>query len=181
MSKRGLATGLGVTFKAMIRTMFPYRGIRLFIPSPVRGSHTVQYPHERESPPPRARGVIALLEENCTVCMLCARSCPDWCIYIEGHKELAPPRREGGKPRQVNKLDRFDIDYALCMYCGICVEVCPFDALFWSPEFEYSEPKIADLLHDKDRLGEWFDTVPDWEPYEAGAEMKAKKLPKKTA
>ena len=42
---------------------------------------------------------------------------------------------------QVNTLDRFDIDYALCMYCGICVEVCPFDALFWSPEYEYSEPK----------------------------------------
>ena len=83
------------------------------------------------------------------MCMLCARSCPDWCIYIEGHKQLAPPRRAGGKPRSVSNLDRFDIDYALCMYCGICVEVCPFDALFWSPEYEYSEPHIADLLHDK--------------------------------
>ena len=115
-----------------------------------RRGNTVQYPHEKEAPPIRARGVIALREDNCTVCMLCARCCPDWCIYIEGHKELAPPRRAGGKPRTVNKLDRFDIDYALCMYCGICVEVCPFDALFWSPEYEYSEPRIADLLHDKD-------------------------------
>jgi formate hydrogenlyase subunit 6/NADH:ubiquinone oxidoreductase subunit I len=26
------------------------------------------------------------------------------------------------------------------MYCGICVEVCPFEAIFWSPEYEYSEP-----------------------------------------
>ena len=96
-----------------------------------------------------ARGVIALKEENCTVCMLCARSCPDWCIYIEGHKEKRPPRREGGRERTVSVLDRFDIDYALCMYCGICVEVCPFDALFWSPEYEYSESNIAKLLHDK--------------------------------
>ena len=87
--------------------------------------------------------------------MLCARECPDWCIYIEGHKEKAPPRRAGGKPRQVNALDRFDIDFALCMYCGICVEVCPFEALFWSPEYEFSEPRIADLLHDKSRLAEW--------------------------
>ena len=31
--------------------------------------------------------MIGLLEENCTVCMLCARECPDWCIYIESHKE----------------------------------------------------------------------------------------------
>ena len=104
--------------------------------------------------------------------MLCARSCPDWCIYIEGHKELAPPRRAGGKPRKVNKLDRFDIDYALCMYCGICVEVCPFDALFWSPEYEYSEPRIADLLHDKDKLGEWMETVPEAPELEAGADKK---------
>ena len=64
----------------------------------------MQYPHEKEAPPIRARGVIALHEENCTVCMLCARSCPDWCIYIEGHKEKAPPRRAGrqaahGQPR----------------------------------------------------------------------------------
>jgi len=136
------------------------------------GAATVQYPHEKEAPPVRARGVIALREENCTVCMLCARSCPDWCIYIEGHKQLAPPRRAGGAPRKVNNLDRFDIDYALCMYCGICVEVCPFDALFWSPEYEYSEPRIADLLHDKDKLGEWMETVPEAPELEAGAEKK---------
>jgi NADH-quinone oxidoreductase subunit I len=155
----GLAKGLGVTFKTMINTW-------------TKGAVTVQYPHEKEDLAPRTRGVIALKEENCTVCMLCARECPDWCIYIEGHKEKRPPRREGGKPRTVNALDRFDIDYALCMYCGICVEVCPFDALFWSPEYEYSESSIADLLHDKDRLGEWMVTVPEPPALEAGAVKK---------
>jgi NADH-quinone oxidoreductase subunit I len=155
----GLAKGLGVTFKTMINTW-------------TKGAVTVQYPHEKEDLAPRTRGVIALKEENCTVCMLCARECPDWCIYIEGHKEKRPPRREGGKPRTVNALDRFDIDYALCMYCGICVEVCPFDALFWTPEYEYSESSIADLLHDKERLGEWMVTVPDPPALEAGAVKK---------
>jgi NADH-quinone oxidoreductase subunit I len=155
----GLAKGLGVTFKTMINTW-------------TKGAVTVQYPHEKEDLAPRTRGVIALKEENCTVCMLCARECPDWCIYIEGHKEKRPPRREGGKPRTVNVLDRFDIDYALCMYCGICVEVCPFDALFWSPEYEYSESSIADLLHDKDKLGEWMMTVPEPPALEAGAAKK---------
>ena len=149
-------------------------GLRVTMKTFLKGAETVQYPHERENPPVRARGVIALKEENCTVCMLCSRSCPDWCIYIEGHKELAPPRRAGGAPRKVNKLDRFDIDYALCMYCGICVEVGPFDALFWSPEYEYSVPSIADLLHDKTRLGEWMDTVPAKPALEVGAESKKK-------
>jgi NADH-quinone oxidoreductase subunit I len=61
------------------------------------------------------------------------------------------------------------------MYCGICVEVCPFDALFWTPEFEYSEHSIARLLHDKVKLGEWMQTVPEPEPLEIGAEQGKKK------
>jgi NADH-quinone oxidoreductase subunit I len=162
----GVLKGLSVTFKELAHTMTPKKlgG----------GAVTVQYPHEKEAPPIRARGVIALRDVNCTVCMLCVRSCPDWCIYIEGHKEKAPPRRAGGKPRTVSALDRFDIDYALCMYCGICVEVCPFDALFWSPEYEYSETRIADLLHDMDKLGEWMETVPEAPELEAGADKKKK-------
>ncbi|MBB4913306.1 ferredoxin [Streptosporangium saharense] len=46
------------------------------------------------------------------------------------------------------------------MYCGICIEVCPFDALFWSPEFEYAEGDIRNLLHEKDKLAGWARTVP---------------------
>ena len=153
----GLLKGLGSTLKTMFKKTV-----------------TVQYPHVKEQLHPRSRSVIALKEENCTACMLCGRQCPVWCIYIEGHKEQRPPRREGGRPRQVNILDRFDIDYALCMYCGICVEVCPFDALFWSPEYEYSEYKIQGLLHDKERLGDWMNTVPEPPPLEVGAESKKK-------
>jgi len=171
----GMIKGLGVTARIFFQTVWP-DGL-LKPPSPAKGAHTVQYPREKEAPPTRARGVIALHHDNCTACMLCARECPDWCIYIEGHKELAPPRRAGGKPRQKNKLDRFDIDFALCMFCGICVEVCPFEALFWSPEYEFSEPRLAELLHDKERLADWMETVPDFLEYEAGAEQKVKKVP----
>ncbi len=108
--------------------------------------------------PPRSRGVIALLEENCTACMLCARECPDWCIYIESHKEPAPGPEHGRRVRNV--LDRFAIDYSLCMYCGICIEACPYDALFWSPEFSYAETGIAALTHEQARLREWMWEVP---------------------
>jgi NADH-quinone oxidoreductase subunit I len=120
---RSAVPGLGL-FKGMwltLRTLF-------------RRPVTVMYPVEKEIPLPRARGVIALDVEACTVCMLCARECPDWCIYIEGHKVEQPPAQPGGRVRSRSVLDRFDIDFALCMYCGICVEVCPFDALSWRPE-----------------------------------------------
>lgn len=138
----GLVKGLAVTLKTMTRR-----------------SATQQYPDVAPALPPRSRGVIALLAENCTVCMLCARECPDWCIYIDSHKEeVVVPG--AARARQRNVLDRFDIDFSLCMYCGICIEVCPFDALYWSPEFEYAEYDIKDLLHDKEHLGEWMGTVP---------------------
>jgi NADH-quinone oxidoreductase subunit I len=128
--------------------------------SALRPTHTAEYPDVAPDLPPRSRGVIALLEENCTSCMLCARECPDWCIYIDSHKETIPATTEGGRERQRNVLDRFAIDFSLCMYCGICIEVCPFDALHWSPQFEYAEVDILDLLHEKDRLGGWMATVP---------------------
>jgi NADH-quinone oxidoreductase subunit I len=120
--------------------------------------------------PPRSRGVIGLLEENCTVCMLCARECPDWCIYIESHKQTAPAP-EGGRPRVRNVLDRFAIDFSLCMYCGICIEVCPYDALFWSPEFGYPETSIGALTHERDRLRDWMWTVPPPPAHDRGAPL----------
>jgi NADH-quinone oxidoreductase subunit I len=147
----GLLKGLGVTFKTMSRR-----------------AATQQYPHVKPDLPARSRGVIALIEENCTVCMLCSRECPDWCIYIDSHKETVAPK-EGGRARTRNVLDRFAIDFALCMYCGICVEVCPFDALLWSPEFEYAEPSHEALTHEMDTLRQWAYTVPPPDPLEEGA------------
>jgi NADH-quinone oxidoreductase subunit I len=149
----GLAGGLAVTLRTMTRR-----------------SVTRQYPDAAPDLAPRSRGVIALLEENCTVCMLCARECPDWCIYIDSHNETPPTPGGGGRARTVAVLDRFAIDFALCMYCGICIEVCPFDALFWSPDFEYAEYDIAELTHERDRLREWMWTVPPPPAAERGAD-----------
>ena len=136
------------------------KGLATTARTALRPSHTAEYPDVAPTLPPRSRGVIALLEENCTSCMLCARECPDWCIYIDSHKETIPATTPGGRERQRNVLDRFAIDFSLCMYCGICIEACPFDALFWSPQFEYAETDIRDLLHEKERLGDWMATVP---------------------
>jgi len=134
------------------------KGLAVTLKHALRPSITQQYPQEKPDLPPRTRGVIALKEANCTVCYKCSRECPDWCIYIDAHKETHEPA-SGGKGRSMKVLDRFAIDYSLCMYCGICVEVCPFDALFWSPEFEYSEYDIVELTHEKEKLEEWTYTV----------------------
>ncbi len=152
------ATGLGLV-----------KGLAVTLKHALRPSITQQYPQEKPDLPPRTRGVIALKQENCTVCYKCSRECPDWCIYIDAHKETHEPAA-GGRARSAKILDRFAIDYALCMYCGICVEVCPFDALFWSPEFEYAEYDIVELIHEKEKLEEWAYTVLPPPPIVEGAE-----------
>ena len=131
--------------------------------------------------PARSRGVIGLLEENCTVCMLCARECPDWCIYIDSHKETAPAAAPGGRERSRNVLDRFAIDFALCMYCGICIEVCPYDALFWAPDFSYAEPDLHDLTHERGRLRDWMQSVPPPPAHDPGEPQPKELLAAETA
>ena len=76
---------------------------------------------------------IALNPPACTSCMLCEKECPDQCITIESHPEVLPAGAERTRDVTVQRLDRFALDYGLCLFCSICIDVCPFDALAWVP------------------------------------------------
>jgi len=69
--------------------------------------------------------------------------------YRRGHRRRVATTHEGAV------LDDFRIDYGLCMYCGICIEVCPFDALEWRPEYDYPAESRAALVHDRESLTAW--------------------------
>jgi NADH-quinone oxidoreductase subunit I len=104
-----------------------------------------------------AHARIRLIEDKCTSCMICARECPVWCIRIDSHTEVDPeaPAQltgRGMRERTRNVLDRFAIDWSLCMYCGICVEECPFDALEWGDHPLTAGADLAGLLHEKAEL-----------------------------
>lgn len=103
------------------------------------------------------RGVIALDPAACTSCMLCVRECPTWCISLESHPEQIVEDGQR-RPRTVNVLDTFVIDYGLCMYCGICIEVCPFDALEWRTQFDYPASTRDGLRQSTDDLAAWWAT-----------------------
>ena len=98
------------------------------------------------------RGVIALVPDACTSCMLCVRECPTWCISLDSHQAPDPETPAGARVRLINVLDDFRIDFSRCMSCGICVEVCPFDALKWEAKIDYDEEMRADLTHSTDDL-----------------------------
>jgi ferredoxin len=51
-------------------------------------------------------------------------------------------------------LDQFDIDMSLCMYCGLCTEVCPTECLTMKDTLagvEYSKFDRSDLIFNFDK------------------------------
>ncbi|MCI0845537.1 MAG: NADH-quinone oxidoreductase subunit I [Chloroflexi bacterium] len=109
---------------------------------------TVQYPEERVKQHPRFRGEeFVWYEERCTGCASCAKFCPLGIIKIvTSPSETAP--LQGDKYR----LEVFDIDISRCMFCGLCVEACPYDALFMGSGFEQSSYSRKGRVIDIDQL-----------------------------
>lgn len=108
-----------------------------------------------QSIPANAHSLIGLNPEACTSCMICVRECPVWCIDLASHTQEVT--EEGARrPKVVHVLDEFTIDFGACMYCGICVDVCPFDALAWSGDIDQSAHAAGGLVHGIDQLVKWF-------------------------
>ena len=126
-----LAKGLMVTLKNFTKKPF-----------------TVQYPEERVKQHPRFRGEeFVWYEERCTGCVSCANYCPLGIIKIvTTPSETAPA--EGDK----YKLELFDISINQCMFCGLCVEACPYDALYMGSGFEQGQYSRKEMIIDIDHL-----------------------------
>lgn len=126
------------------------KGLKVTWSTMTRRAITVQYPDESLDLPVAFRGIPVLLSDTegnlkCTSCMACVRACPPQCIDLQSHK--VPGRKLKG-------LDVYNIDASWCMYCGLCVEACPFDALAMSDQFELAEYDLHNMVFDRDKLAE---------------------------
>ncbi len=117
--------GLAITFSHFFRKPF-----------------TVQYPDRmpirvQDTLPYRYRGILEVDLEICTGCLACERACPIDCIVIGASKDKATKRMT---------LERFDIDLAKCMYCGLCSEPCPTGSIHHTREFEGADYSLESMV-----------------------------------
>ena len=74
-------------------------------------------------------------EPYCTGCMVCIRYCPTLCMTATMKDN---PLYQDGKSKRRKIVDEFEINLGRCILCGICVDVCNFDAIEMSHEHELS-------------------------------------------
>ena len=102
---------------------------------------TAQYPKEHLPVNPRFMGFPVLtwdekvVEPYCTGCMVCIRACPTDCMTAT---MVDNPLHAEGKSTRRKIVGDFEINLGRCILCGICVDVCNFDAIEMSDEHELS-------------------------------------------
>jgi NADH-quinone oxidoreductase chain I len=123
-----LVAGMGVTIRYMFKPIT-----------------TVQYPRQRLALPDAYRGHIELRREPgqkeplCVACGECARTCPSGVIKVQGLKQEASDH---------NQARYYFIDYSRCSFCGLCVEVCPKQAITFSREYEQTPQSRYQIVVD---------------------------------
>jgi formate hydrogenlyase subunit 6/NADH:ubiquinone oxidoreductase subunit I len=108
----------------------------------LRKEVTEQYPDPVSSRtpddlPPRTRGLLFNDIERCTGCKECERVCPVRCITVEN---------ELGADAAKIWVSVFDIDFARCTFCGLCVEACQPASLVHTRQYEGAVFELPDLV-----------------------------------
>jgi NADH-quinone oxidoreductase subunit I len=110
---------------------------------------TLQYPHEKRTLPDNYRGMLALLRyddgtEKCVGCDLCEAACPSRVIRVVSAEVPGEPTKRYSK--------EYYMDMTRCLFCGMCVDACPVDALGMTREFEWAVYDKRQLNLNKEQL-----------------------------
>ncbi len=147
-------------------------GLLVTLKTALRKPVTLQYPEpdKRHKVAQRYMGFPALLwdgdvpEPYCTGCMVCVRACPTQCMSAQMTDN---PKFETEESRRRKIIEDFEINLGRCILCGICVDVCNFDAIEMSHEHELSKYQRNGNRVDLDMLldmGRNYQVETGWRP-----------------
>ena len=168
-------------------------GLVVTLKTALRRPVTAQYPDpgKRLDIAPRYMGFPALTwdqdvgEPYCTSCMVCVRNCPTQCMSANMKDN---PFHAEGTSRRRKIIDAFEINLGRCILCGICVDVCNFDAIEMSHEHERSKYERNGNRVDLPQLlemGRRYQAESGWTPGQpeknSGVPKKKKAEPEDTA
>jgi len=111
--------------------------------------YTEQYPLQRPKVAERYRGAPRLNvnpetnETLCIACDLCALACPEHLIVVGSERNPNTRRKE---------LTNFTYDLSRCMFCGLCEDACPTDALELTQDFELAAYSREGAIWDRKKL-----------------------------
>ncbi|MDG6907511.1 MAG: 4Fe-4S binding protein [Nitrososphaerota archaeon] len=92
------------------------------------------------------KGRHILWMDKCTGCQLCSITCENISQAIEMVKVPAVAKLQ-------NKKSLFpQVDYAKCVFCGLCVDACPFYALGMTEDFNLVSTSKKSLVYSPERL-----------------------------
>ena len=128
---------IAMGMKATLRHLLRYRPI------------TLQYPHEKRLLPENYRGMLALLRyedgtDKCVGCDLCEAVCPSRVITVVSAEVPGQPTKRYAK--------EYNMDMTRCLFCGLCVQACPVDALGMTREYEWAVYDKRNLFLNKEQL-----------------------------
>ena len=76
-------------------------------------------------------------------------------IYLPPKAIRITPPGPAGSPEagNVEKAPReFQIDMLRCIFCGLCQEVCPEEAIFLMKDYSLTGQSRAEMVYDKEKL-----------------------------
>jgi len=120
------------------------KGMTVTIRHLLRHPTVSQFPEQRLNMSRRIRGnELIWSREKCTGCATCAKTCPQGAIEIVTATNLVENKYE---------VEKYQVDTGYCIQCGLCVEACPYDALYMGYSYERAQYRRGDLVQANDEL-----------------------------